>query len=403
MNKSSLTSPAAWLIYSMSLMVGALYALVVPGLSYFLAEELQVRPVLIGLFFVSVALSAMMYGQTISLWSERTFNQKKLIAFSMFVGGLACFGFAHFRSYPMVLITATTLFSLSFIAATQILGLARQYADENLSAQQQSMFNALVRASVALAWVIGPPLGFSLLQKINFAELYRLTGVLYFLVALVALFLLPNVKLPSQNNEEITPQAKRYLYPAVLAFALLFAANQSYMIALPLFLKKVLFLDVHYAGWMYGLAAACEIPIMIFAAWLGSRFTLTSFIRVGALAALALNAGVWLADYLWQMMVLQIFNALFIGFVAGVGINWFQWKMPAYSHAPLALYLSSISIGNVIGSVVIATVAELYSYRDIFLVNVFVCTLAILIFLLGRCEGRSIVAKLFRRSALKPL
>ncbi len=386
----------------MSLLVGALYALVVPTLSVFLAEELHVRPVLIGLFFVSVALTAMMYGQTVSLWSERLFSHKKLISFSLFIGAIACFGFAYFRSYPLVLLTATTLYSFSFIAATQVLVLSHSYADENMQAQQQRVFTAIVRASIALAWVAGPPLGFTLLHKFDFTGLYTVTGVLYVCAALFALLMLPVFKVQERNLEEISPDVKKYIYPAVVAFALLYAANQSYMIALPLFIKQELCADVYYAGWMYGLAAALEIPIMLFAAWLSSRFTLSSFIRIGALAAIALNGGVWLAEHMWQMMVLQIFNALFIGFVAGVGISWFQSKMKNYVIAPLALYLSSISLGHVIGSALIASTAEIYGYREIFVVNMIVCGVALLFFLLCSQKG-SHLAELFKGKSLKPL
>lgn len=388
MQKLSLFSLPAVVTYGVSLLVGSLYALVVPTLSVFLANELQVRPFLIGSFFVSMSLTAIVYGQSIALWSDRIADRRKLIFVGMVFGGLACFGFAWLRSYPLVMLTGLTLFSLSFSAAAQIVALSREFADQHLEARHNRIFNAIVRACVALAWMAGPPIGFALLKYTSFQQHYATTALLYFAVAIVALLLLPQTrKRELGDSDEVPVNHRSVMFTAVAAFSLLYGANQCYLISLPLFLEQNLGIESYKAGWLFGTAAGLEIPVMIFAGWLGGRFNLLPLIRIGAVAAVILNLGVWHATALWQLFALQLFNAVFIGFVAGLGMSWFQDRLPGRMGTASALYLNCMNLGNVLGSVFLALFAELYSYRELFAVNLVGCVLALgLFYLVGKRE-----------------
>jgi len=379
--KLSLFSLPALITYIISLMVGCLYALVVPTLSVFLANELQVRPMLIGSFFVTIALTSIVYGQSIALWSDKIVDRRQLIFIGMIFGGLACFGFAYFRSYSMILLTGLTLFSLSFSATAQIVALSREFSDQYLPEKDSRIFNAIVRACVALAWMLGPPIGFALLKTVGFSQHYATTGILYFAVAFSALLFLPGAKKAvAQNSEELPKNRRSVMMTAVAAFSLLYAANQCYLVALPLFLEQNLGVESYRAGWLFGTAAGLEIPVMIFAGWLGGRYPLMPLIRVGAMAAIGLNVGVWHATEIWQLFVLQIFNATFIGFVAGLGMSWFQDRLPGRMGTASTLYLNCMNLGNVIGSISIAFIAELYGYRELFAVNVAICIIALMLF-----------------------
>ncbi|WP_083608167.1 sugar efflux transporter [Teredinibacter haidensis] len=382
LQKFSLLSAPSVLTYLVSLLVGCLYALIVPTLSVFLANELQVRPVLIGLFFVSMALTAIVYGQSIALWSDKFADRRLLIALGMVAGGFACFGFAYSRSFATVLLTAVTLFSLSFIAAAQMVALSREYADQYLPANQNRIFNSAVRACIAFAWMLGPPLGFGLMSWVGFSLHYTAIGIGYFIVAIVAFFLLPKVKkVELQDNDEVPNNRRWIIFVAAMGFSFLYAANQCYLVTLPLFLEEGLAVSSSKAGWIFGTAAGLEIPFMIFAGWLGGRYPLMPLIRVGAVSAIVLNLGVWHATDLWQLFSLQIFNAVFIGFVAGLGMSWFQDELPGRTGTASTLYLNCMNLGNVIGSIFFALFAELYGYREIFAVNVSICALALILFI----------------------
>src|SRR5690625_7275203 len=78
-------------------------------------------------------------------------------------------------------------------------------------------------------------------------------------------------------------------------------------------------LGAEWVGWLMGVAAGVEIPIMLMAGYLSTQVSLITMVRFAALAGLILYAGVYWLDDLWQLFMLQLPNALFIGVLAGLG------------------------------------------------------------------------------------
>jgi len=366
-------------IYGVLLLLSMLYAMVVPTLSVFLAFELGIRPLLLGSFFVSVSLTVFFYSQTISLWAERIIDRRKLIFLGACIGGFACFSFAYFRSYALILLAATTLFSLSLAAIAQITAYTREFADTVLEEKDKQLFKTLARSVVALAWFIAAPGGFALLQHSDFSQYYVICGLLYFAAALLLTMLLPEV--PLQTAEIQPPSVATSGTPLVAltaAFSLLYAANQCYLLALPLFLVEGLQADSYRAGWLLGTAAGIEIPVMLLCGWLSTRYALMPLLYVGVLAALVLNIATWQASSVWQLYVLQALNAVFIGVLAGVGSGWFK-RLVADRGTAVAAYANAINLGGVTGAVFILWCAEWYGYRSLYALNAFAIMAAILL------------------------
>ena len=373
-------------IYITSMLIGGLYALVIPTLSVFLANELYVRPILIGLFFVCTSLSIFLQGQAVAFWTDKIEDRRKLISAAMMLGGLACFGFAIARSYALVLLISVTLYSLAFVAVGQIFEIAKEFSAKAVSEKQARVFNYSLRAFIALAWMLGPPLAFASLKLLDFGQHYATAGVLYFVVALAALYFLPNTVKAVEIREFPEPQTHtRSIYITVIAFSLLFSANQVFLVVLPLYLQQQLAVDSFGAGWVFGLAAGLEIPMLFLAGWLTLRFRLMSLIKVAAFAAFLLNIGLWQATALWHIYALQILNAIFIGFISGVGITWFYQRKLGAASSSSTLFFQSINLGGVMGSIAIVLLAENYGYRHLFAANAVVCFIAMaMLFVISR-------------------
>ncbi len=58
-------------------------------------------------------------------------------------------------------------------------------------------------------------------------------------------------------------------------------------------------------------------------------------------------------------------------------MSWFQDMLPGKAGAASALYMNCTNIGNVLGALIIAVFAEVFSYRDVFAVNAIAACLAI--------------------------
>jgi SET family sugar efflux transporter-like MFS transporter len=149
---------------------------------------------------------------------------------------------------------------------------------------------------------------------------------------------------------------------------------------LPIHLKDNLQIDAHWMGWVMGTTAALEVPFMLLAGYYASRFRLISLIRCAGIAALLLYIGVYFASELWHLFVLQIFNAIFIGVLAGLGVSVIQDLMPGRSGGASALYTNTTHVGNLLSSLMVGLVADYYGYHQVFLVNILLVFAAIWVF-----------------------
>jgi Arabinose efflux permease len=388
----SLFSPRTLLIYLLTMLLGGIYALVAPTLSFYLADHFQMRPLAVGGFFIAIALANIVYSQAIARWSDRLQQRHGLILTGMLLGGLACFAFAKAPSYWWVLLSGVTLFAMSNSVLPQIFAFSREYADHCLPPHRTTLFNSIVRACIALAWVAAPPLGFFLQSWIGFELQYQSVGVCYVITGMVAYTLLPRFpRKPPPLRITERPKGNTEILAAMGAFALLFGANHAYVLGLPMLLTQELGEPANFAGWLMGTAAALEIPVMLLAGWLAARLKLVTILRFGCAAAVVLYLGVWQVQHVWQMFALQILNAIFVGCIAGLGITFFQNMLPGRAGVASTLFTNTNQIGNICGSLLIAIFADLYGYKNLYGVNMLAALVAfgLLLWLGGRPRGNS--------------
>jgi MFS transporter, SET family, sugar efflux transporter len=379
--------PVALGIYALFCMIGFVGALILPTLSMFLAKEISVRPLLVGVPFAGIALASMFYNHTLGHWSDKLRDRRPLVTFCCLVGALVCLVLAYSRQYWLVAATVIFLFSLSMVAFPQIMAYSLDYAERNIPAARIPLFNAIVRAQIAIAWVAGPPIGFLLAHFMGFRFMYILAAALFALVALLAMKLLPHLdSQPDRQAIEKPPlqplnsTQSKALWLSLIGFSLMWGANNAYLISIPLHLKDNLGVGTEWLGWVMGTTAFLEIPFMLLAGHYAARVKVMSMIKLAGVSALILYSGVYFAAALWQLFVLQIFNAIFIGVLAGLGVSIIQDLLPGRSGVASAFYTNTTHMGNLISSLMVGVVADLYGYQQIFIVNLFIIALAILSF-----------------------
>lgn len=383
---SPLFKPLALGIYALFFTVGLVGALVLPTFSLFLATEIQVRPLMVGGAFAGLALASIAYNHWIGHWSDRLADRRPLVAFFCLLGSISCVIFALSRNYWLVAFTAIFLLSLSMVSFSQIMAYSLDYAEAEIPTERIPLFNAIMRAQIAFAWVAGPPMGFLLATNLGFDVGYGVAAVLYILVALASFKLLP--RLPAKQKQlaesgekpflaPLAPSVKQSLWICAIGFSLLWGVNNAYLISLPIHLKDNLRLDAQWMGWVMGTTAALEVPFMLLAGHYASRFRLISLVRCAGIAALLLYIGVYFANQLWHLFVLQICNAIFIGVLAGLGVSVIQDLMPGRSGAASGLYTNTTHIGNLLSSLMVGVVADYFGYHQVFLANILLVFVAI--------------------------
>ncbi|MBZ6061674.1 sugar efflux transporter SetA [Escherichia coli] len=360
-------------------MMGVAGALQAPTLSLFLSREVGAQPFWIGLFYTVNAIA----GIGVSLWlakrSDSQGDRRKLIIFCclMAIGNALLFAFN--RHYLTLITCGVLLASLANTAMPQLFALAREYADN--SAREVVMFSSVMRAQLSLAWVIGPPLAFMLALNYGFTVMFSIAAGIFTLSLVLIAFMLPSVarvELPSENALSMQggwqDSNVRMLF---VASTLMWTCNTMYIIDMPLWISSELGLPDKLAGFLMGTAAGLEIPAMILAGYYVKRYGKRRMMVIAVAAGVLFYTGLIFFHSRMALMTLQLFNAVFIGIVAGIGMLWFQGLMPGRAGAATTLFTNSISTGVILAGVIQGAIAQSWGHFAVYWVIAVISVVAL--------------------------
>ncbi|EPC1395977.1 sugar efflux transporter SetA [Escherichia coli] len=360
-------------------MMGVAGALQAPTLSLFLSREVGAQPFWIGLFYTVNAIA----GIGVSLWlakrSDSQGDRRKLIIFCclMAIGNALLFAFN--RHYLTLITCGVLLASLANTAMPQLFALAREYADN--SAREVVMFSSVMRAQLSLAWVIGPPLAFMLALNYGFKVMFSIAAGIFTLSLVLIAFMLPSVarvELPSENALSMQggwqDSNVRMLF---VASTLMWTCNTMYIIDMPLWISSELGLPDKLAGFLMGTAAGLEIPAMILAGYYVKRYGKRRMMVIAVAAGVLFYTGLIFFHSRMALMTLQLFNAVFIGIVAGIGMLWFQDLMPRRAGAATTLFTNSISTGVILAGVIQGAIAQSWGHFAVYWVIAVISVVAL--------------------------
>lgn len=328
-------------------MMGVAGALQAPTLSLFLSREVGAQPFWIGLFYTVNTIA----GIGVSLWlakrSDSQGDRRKLIIFCclMAIGNAPLFAFN--RHYLTLITCGVLLASLANTAMPQLFALAREYADN--SAREVVMF------SIA-------------------------AGIFTLSLVLIA-FMHPSVarvELPSENALSMQggwqDSNVRMLF---VASTLMWTCNTMYIIDMPLWISSELGLPDKLAGFLMGTAAGLEIPAMILAGYYVKRYGKRRMMVIAVAAGVLFYTGLIFFHSRMALMTLQLFNAVFIGIVAGIGMLWFQDLMPGRAGAATTLFTNSISTGVILAGVIQGAIAQSWGHFAVYWVIAVISVVAL--------------------------
>ncbi|HFU1691576.1 TPA: sugar efflux transporter SetA [Escherichia coli] len=360
-------------------MMGVAGSLQAPTLSLFLSREVGAQPFWIGLFYTVNAIA----GIGVSLWlakrSDSQGDRRKLIIFCclMAIGNALLFAFN--RHYLTLITCGVLLASLANTAMPQLFALAREYADN--SAREVVMFSSVMRAQLSLAWVIGPPLAFMLALNYGFTVMFSIAAGIFTLSLVLIAFMLPSVarvELPSENALSMQggwqDSNVRMLF---VASTLMWTCNTMYIIDMPLWISSELGLPDKLAGFLMGTAAGLEIPAMILAGYYVKRYGKRRMMVIAVAAGVLFYTGLIFFNSRMALMTLQLFNAVFIGIVAGIGMLWFQDLMPGRAGAATTLFTNSISTGVILAGVIQGAIAQSWGHFAVYWVIAVISVVAL--------------------------
>ncbi len=364
-----------------SFLTGIAGALQAPTLSLFLTNEVNVRPLWVGLFYTVNALGGIVISFLLANYSDKKGDRRRLLFYCTLLAIGNSLVFAFSRDYLLLISVGVLLAAIGNASMPQLFALAREYADR--SAREVVMFSSMMRATLSLAWVLGPPISFMLVLNYGFTLMYLCAAAVFAFGALMTWFFLPSVERIAQPVDRpvmhISAWKNRDVRILFVASLLMWTCNIMYIIDMPLYITTELHLPEGLAGLLMGAAAGLEIPVMLLAGYCVKRSGKKRLMLCATVFGVLFYLGMILFPFKAALMILQLFNAIFIGIIAGIGMLYFQDLMPGRAGSATTLFTNSISTGAILAGVIQGSVVENFGHYQVYWVALGLSAMALLL------------------------
>ncbi|NOH62438.1 sugar efflux transporter [Vibrio sp. RE88] len=352
-----------------------------PLSSLFIVEALGASPMMLSVYMVTAVVSSVIVSQVIACYSDQGWQRKRILMVSLSCYLVTVVSFIFIREFWLAIVVVTLFGSISGASFGQLFALGREYGDSRF--EDSTSFLSIMRAGIAIAWVFGPPVAFILKAQFGFNASFAASAFIVCTAIVVIACYLPDsvVKPDIEAKDKVTaPSSINFLivlYAFVVVFA--FAANNLYIVSMPLYLSQELKVEANWLGVLFGVAALCEIPVMFYAGKLAARFGTVRVMSVGLVSGCLFFVTMLIATDKAMLIAAQIFNGIFIGSCATLGMVALQDMMRDRLGTASTLFSNLLNVSMLAASLAVGIVGELFSYYSAFYVCLFAIVLAYLL------------------------
>ncbi|EMF7365102.1 sugar efflux transporter [Vibrio vulnificus] len=381
---SMLQDRTAILFVITATIIGLCGAFFYPLTSLFLVEQLNASPMMLSLYMVVAVISSVSVSQVIAGKSDRGWQRKTILLISVSCQLVTVVSFIFIRDYWIAIAVVALLGSISGAAFGQLFALGREYGDKYVT--DSASFVSTMRAGIAIAWVFGPPLAFLLKAAYGFEASFTVAAIVIALSILVIFRGIPNVernlrveKEPSRANGGWVSSVNSLVFIYCLIIVLAFGANNLYIVSMPLYLSQELKVDANWLGVLFGVAALCEIPVMLWAGKLARRWSALSIMKVGIASGVLFYSAMLVVTNYTHLIIAQILNGIFIGTCATLGMVVMQDMMKDKLGTASTLFSNMLQLSMLVSSLSVGIVGELFNYYSSFYVSLLGVSLALIL------------------------
>ncbi|WP_198170421.1 sugar efflux transporter [Deinococcus arboris] len=341
-------------------------SLAVPYMALFAVGEVGLTPLQLGLFLTSNAVAAVLIATRLARWSDRWTNRKPLVLLTLVAGGLGYGLLCITRSYPALLVTGAVFLATGAAAFPQVFSFARATL-QDVPPELAERALTVLRAVFSLSWVVGPGLGAAVLAGFDFVGVFAAAAACFVLAAA------PLLRVPGRTPRASVPATapasapRRAVAWGALAFVLYGMAMSMGMTVFPLFVTGTLGGTGGQVGFLVGLCALLEIPVMLaLVTW--RRLPPVAWLVAAGMALFAVHfALLFLAQGQALLVAAQVLRAVVLALLAGLGMAYFQELMPGRFAAATTLFANTSSLGGMLSGVTAGAWAQAFGYRSVFL------------------------------------
>ena len=311
--------------------------------------------------------------------------RRTLLLIGSLAGALGTLGYALVRDPLLLTLIGSSALALASMNFAQLFAHAREEfarsarveAGASLSAHEEAAqvtFSlGILRASYALAWVLGPNLGASIKEQHGYRGLF-LTAAGFFVLLSLCVYAWVADRPRDQGLVESHPSREPLAWkqPSALAYCaglgLMFGAFTLNNLNLPLFLTEQLGGTERSVGVAFAISPLFELLFMVGFGYLAARGRAKGVMLCGIAASVVYFLLLRFVGAPWQVYPLQILNAAGVAVTVSVAIPFIQDLLPGKAGFATNLYANALKLGSLVGFSTFGLLASRVGHAGLFLV-----------------------------------
>ncbi|MCE7785932.1 sugar efflux transporter [Staphylococcus xylosus] len=359
------------------MLLGMGIAITVPYLVLFATNDLGMTSTQYGLLLALAAISQFIMNTIVARFSDtHNINRKLIIIAALFMGAVS-FSIYFYIHEIWIFIAMYAIFQGCFAPAMpQMYASARESINASASRNKAKFANAVLRSMFSFGFLFGPLIGALLLSANGYSGLFGGTITIIIFTLLLQVFFFKDIKtehaVSDVNHVETTaPNMLRdkSLFIPFLAFILLHIGQWMYTLNMPLFVTKYLNEPEGFVGGLASLCAGLEVPFMVILGILSAKMTTRALLMLGGLFGGLFYFSIGMFESLAMMFVGQVFLAIFLAILLGLGISYFQDILPDFPGYASTLFANAMVIGQLCGNLLGGIMSQWVGLGNVFFVS----------------------------------
>ncbi|MGW7853593.1 sugar efflux transporter [Staphylococcus xylosus] len=359
------------------MLLGMGIAITVPYLVLFATNDLGMTSTQYGLLLALAAISQFIMNTIVGRFSDtHNINRKLIIIAALFMGAVS-FSIYFYIHKIWIFISMYAIFQGCFAPAMpQMYASARESINASASKNKAKFANAVLRSMFSFGFLFGPLIGALLLNANGYSGLFGGTITIIIFTLLLQVFFFKDIKtehtVSDVNHVETTaPNMLRdkSLFIPFLAFILLHIGQWMYTLNMPLFVTKYLNEPEGFVGGLASLCAGLEVPFMVILGILSAKMTTRALLMLGGLFGGLFYFSIGMFESLAMMFVGQVFLAIFLAILLGLGISYFQDILPDFPGYASTLFANAMVIGQLCGNLLGGIMSQWVGLGNVFFVS----------------------------------
>lgn len=359
------------------MLLGMGISITVPYLVLFATNDLGMTSTQYGLLLALAAISQFIMNTIVARFSDTHNINRKVIIITALLMGAVSFSIYFYIHEVWIFIVMYAVFQGFFAPAMpQMYASARESINVSASRDRAKFANAVLRSMFSFGFLFGPLIGALLLGVNGYAGLFTGTVTIILFTLMLQVFFFKDIKTKQTTTDVNHIEAKapnmlhdKALIVPFLAFILLHIGQWMYTLNMPLFVTKYLNEAEGYVGGLASLCAGLEVPFMVVLGILSAKLTTRVLLMLGGLFGGLFYFSIGVFESLVMMFVGQVFLAIFLAILLGLGISYFQDILPDFPGYASTLFANAMVIGQLCGNLLGGIMSHWVGLGNVFFVS----------------------------------